>query len=72
MKCFECFHLRRAPTAPDLLRQAAAIENKQDKAGSVSKYQIQLIAETHSKSYDSVDMKMIKDMARSMGLEVEE
>lgn len=69
----------KTPPAADLLRKAAGVDKgasnpKADKAGKVSRAQVQEIAELKMKDLNAVDldgaMKQVEGTARSMGIEV--
>ncbi len=72
------FVLKTPPTV-NLLKKAAGIEKgstktRREKAGTVTRDQVRVIAETKSKDLNAYEiaqaMKMIEGTARSMGLEV--
>ena len=69
----------RTPPAVNMLKKAAGIEKgsdkpRREKAGTVTRDQIRVIAEAKAKDLNAFDigpaMKMIEGTARSMGLEV--
>ena len=69
----------KTPPAVDLLKKAAGVEKgsmkpRREKAGTVTRDQLRVIAETKAKDLNAYDvdkqMKMIEGTARSMGLEV--
>ena len=71
--------ITKTPPTPVLLRQAAGVEKGADnprttKVGSITKDQLQKIAETKMPDLNAIDiegaMKQIAGTARSMGIEV--
>jgi large subunit ribosomal protein L11 len=69
----------KTPPASDLLKKAAGLEKgsraqKREKVGTVSRDQVQKIAEQKMKDLNANDveaaMKMVEGTARSMGIEV--